>query len=125
MVCMLALSATATAAQTPTEFYSRNSVRLIISADPGGSYDGVGRLMARHLGQHIPGNPRVVPENMLGASGRVAANYVYYSAPKDGSVIAVVQQSIPMGRRSAKAVRSTTPRFNWIGSPVRLDETLV
>jgi tripartite-type tricarboxylate transporter receptor subunit TctC len=69
MVCVLALSATATAAQTPTEFYSRNSVRLIISADPGGSYDGVGRLMARHLGKHIPGNPRVVPENMLGASG--------------------------------------------------------
>ena len=126
MVCVLALSATATAAQTPTEFYSRNSVRLIISADPGGSYDGVGRLMARHLGKHIPGNPRVVPENMLGASGRVAANYVYYSAPKDGSVIAVVQQSIPMGQALGEGgTQYDAARFNWIGSPVRLDETLV
>jgi tripartite-type tricarboxylate transporter receptor subunit TctC len=126
MVCVLALSATATAAQTPTEFYSRNSVRLIISADPGGSYDGVGRLMARHLGKHIPGNPRVVPENMLGASGRVAANYVYYSGPKDGSVIAVVQQSIPMGQALGEGgTQYDAARFNWIGSPVRLDETLV
>src|SRR3954462_2876723 len=126
LVCVLALSATATAAQTPTEFYSRNSVRLIISADPGGSYDGVGRLMARHLGKHIPGNPRVVPENMLGASGRVAANYVYYSGPKDGSVIAVVQQSIPMGQALGEGgTQYDAARFNWIGSPVRLDETLV
>src|SRR3954449_3319833 len=126
MVCVLALSATATAAQTPTEFYSRNSVRLIISADPGGSYDGVGRLMARHLGKHIPGNPRVVPENMLGASGRVAASYVYHSGPKDGSVIAVVQQSSPMGQALGEGgTQYDAARFNWIGSPVRLDETLV
>jgi tripartite-type tricarboxylate transporter receptor subunit TctC len=126
MVCVLALSATAAVAQTPAEFYSRNSVRLIISADPGGSYDGVGRLMARHLGHHIPGNPRVVPENMLGASGRVAANYVYRSGPKDGSVIAVVQQSIPMGQALGEgSTQYDAARFNWIGSPVRLDETLV
>jgi tripartite-type tricarboxylate transporter receptor subunit TctC len=126
MVGVLALSATAALAQTPAEFYSRNSVRLIISADPGGSYDGVGRLMARHLGQHIPGNPRVVPENVLGASGRVAANYVYHSGPKDGSVIAVVQQSIPMGQALGEGgTQYDAARFNWIGSPVRLDETLV
>src|SRR3954452_15174087 len=126
LVCVLALSATAALAQTPAEFYSRNPVRLIISADPGGSYDGVGRLMARHLGQHIPGNPRVVPENMLGASGRVAANYVYHSGPKDGSVIAVVQQSIPMGQALGEGgTQYDAARFNWIGSPVRLDETLV
>ena len=101
-------------------------MRLIISADPGGSYDGVGAALARHLGKHIPGNPRIVPENMLGASGRVAANYVYYSAPKDGSVIAVVQQSIPMGQALGEGgTQYDAARFNWIGSPVRLDETLV
>src|SRR5437660_8023457 len=85
-------------AQGVGDFYSRATMRLIISADPGGSYDTYGRLIARHLGKQIPGNPRVVPENMLGASGRVAANYMYHAAPKDGSVIAVVQQSLAMGQ---------------------------
>src|SRR6266849_3691679 len=95
---LIGLSAGPTFAQTPADFYNRTSIRLIISADPGGSYDQNGRLLARHLGKHIPGNPRVVPENMLGASGRLAANYMYHVAPKDGSVIAVVQQSIPLGQ---------------------------
>ncbi|MEA2988895.1 MAG: hypothetical protein QOG83_1606 [Alphaproteobacteria bacterium] len=113
-------------AQTPAEFYGRTSVRLIISADPGGSYDQIGRLISRHLGKHLPGNPRVVPENMLGASGRVAANYLYHAAPKDGSVIGVIQQSIPMGQALGESgVQFDATRFNWIGSPVRLDETLV
>jgi len=119
--------ATATShAQSIADFYSRTPVRLIISADPGGSYDQIGRLVSRHLGRHIPGNPRVVPENMLGASGRVAANYLYRAAPKDGSVIGVVQQSIPMGQALGEGgVQYDAARFNWIGSPVRLDETLV
>jgi tripartite-type tricarboxylate transporter receptor subunit TctC len=113
-------------AQSVADFYSRTQVRLIISADPGGSYDQIGRLLSRHLGRHIPGNPRVVPENMLGASGRVAANYLYRAAPKDGSVIGVIQQSIPMGQALGEGgVQYDAARFNWIGSPVRLDETLV
>src|SRR5690242_7557245 len=115
-----------THAQSPADFYARTTIRLIISADPGGNYDQLGRLLARHLGRHIPGNPRVVAENMIGASGRVAANYLYHSAPKDGSVIALVQQSIPMGQALGEGgVQYDALRFNWIGSPVRLDETLV
>jgi tripartite-type tricarboxylate transporter receptor subunit TctC len=123
---LLCASTGAGIAQSPAEFYSRTSVRLIISADPGGSYDQVGRLLARHLGKHIPGNPRVVPENMLGASGRVAANYLFHAAPKDGSVVAVVQQSIPMGQALGEGgIQFDASRFNWLGGPVRLDETLV
>jgi tripartite-type tricarboxylate transporter receptor subunit TctC len=122
----LALMTGTAKAQTAAEFYSRTPLRLIISADPGGSYDQIGRLVARHLGKHLPGNPRVVPENMLGASGRVAANYMYRAAPKDGSVIALVQQSIPMGQALGETgTQFDAARFNWIGSPVRLDETLV
>jgi tripartite-type tricarboxylate transporter receptor subunit TctC len=113
-------------AQSPADFFSRTPVRLIISADPGGSYDQIGRLVSRHIGRHIPGNPRVVPENMLGASGRVAANYLYRAAPQDGSVIGVIQQSIPMGQALGEGgIQYDAARFNWIGSPVRLDETLV
>jgi tripartite-type tricarboxylate transporter receptor subunit TctC len=126
VVCLLIASVGTGFSQTPAEFFGRTSMRLIISADPGGSYDQIGRLVSRHLGKHIPGNPRVVPENMLGASGRVAANYLYHAAPKDGSVIGVIQQSIPMGQALGESgTQYDAARFNWIGSPVRLDETLV
>jgi tripartite-type tricarboxylate transporter receptor subunit TctC len=112
-------------AQSPADFYARTSIRLIISADAGGGYDQVGRLAGRHLGHHLPGNPRIVSENMLGASGRVAANYLYRSAPKDGSVIGLIQQSIPMGQALGEGgIQYDAARFNWIGSPVRLAETL-
>ena len=113
-------------ADAVSDFYKGSAIRLIISADPGGSYDSDARLVAKHLGKHIAGNPRIVPENMLGASGRVAANYVYNSAPKDGSVIAVMQQSLPMGQALGEpGVQYDASKFNWIGSPVRPDETLV
>src|SRR3954471_25085301 len=126
VVCLLIASVGTGFSQTPAEFFGRTSMRLIISADPGGSYDQIGRLVSRHLGKHIPGSPRVVPENMLGASGRVAAKYLYHAAPKDGSVIGVVQQSIPMGQALGESgTQYDAARFNWIGSPVRLDETLV
>src|SRR5436190_1782268 len=109
-----------------SDFYKVVTIRLIISADAGGSYDSDARLVARHLGKHIPGNPRIVPENMLGASGRVAANYMYHSAPKDGTVIAVMQQSLPMGQALGEpGIQYDAAKFNWIGSPVRPDETLV
>jgi tripartite-type tricarboxylate transporter receptor subunit TctC len=108
------------------DFYGHTSIRMVISADPGGSYDSDSRLVARYLGRHIPGNPKVVPENMIGASGRLAANYMYRSAPQDGSVIAVVQQSIPMGQAVGESgVQYDAARFNWIGSAVRPDEVLV
>jgi tripartite-type tricarboxylate transporter receptor subunit TctC len=128
--CVTALAACLWAnaghADAISDFYAGKTVRLIVSADPGGSYDSDARLVARHLGKHIPGNPRIVPENMLGASGRVAANYMYNVAPKDGSVIAVVQQSIPMGQAIGEiGVQYDAGRFNWIGSPVRPDEVLV
>jgi tripartite-type tricarboxylate transporter receptor subunit TctC len=120
------LLTTSAHAQSIADFYARTPVRLIISTDPGGSYDQIGRLLSRHLGRHLPGRPRVVPENMIGASGRVAANFLYRSAPKDGSVIGIVQQNIPMGQALGEGgVQYDAARFNWLGSPVRLDETLV
>jgi tripartite-type tricarboxylate transporter receptor subunit TctC len=126
IACVLVLLPVSASAQSPADFYARASLRLIISADPGGSYDQIGRLVSRHLGRKIPGNPRVIPENMLGASGRVAANYLFRAAPKDGSVVGLIQQSIPMGQALGEGgVQYDAAQFNWIGSPVRLDETLV
>jgi tripartite-type tricarboxylate transporter receptor subunit TctC len=108
------------------DFYAHTAIRLVISGEPGGSYDTDTRLIARHMGRHIPGRPRIVPENMLGASGRVAANFLYNSAPHDGSVMGVVQQSVPMGQAIGESgIQYDAARFNWIGSPVRPDEVLV
>ncbi len=123
---LLVASADASRADAISDFYKGKSIRVIISADAGGSYDSDARLVARHIGRHIPGNPHVVPENMLGASGRTAASYMYNTAPKDGSVIAVMQQSLAMGQVLGESgVQYDAARFNWIGSPVRPDETLV
>jgi tripartite-type tricarboxylate transporter receptor subunit TctC len=126
VIAGLAATATVSRADPISDFYGRTPMRLIISADPGGSYDQIGRLVSRHLGRHIPGGPRVVPENMLGASGRVAANYIFRAAPRDGSVVGLIQQSIPMGQALGEGgVQYDAARFDWLGSPVRLDETLV
>ena len=105
-------------AQTPEEFYKAKTVRLIIPAAAGDSYDTEGRLIARHLAKYIPGNPAIVPENMPGASGRNAASYVANVAPKDGTVLSLVQQSVVL----AQAMRQTginfdSAKLNWIGTP--------
>ncbi len=113
-------------AQAAPDFYKGATIRVIISGEVGGTYDSDGRLLAKHLAKHIPGNPRVIPENMLGASGRVAANYLYNAAPKDGTVIAILQQSVALGQALGEnGIQYDAARFNWIGSPVRPDETLV
>jgi tripartite-type tricarboxylate transporter receptor subunit TctC len=125
IVCAL-LFATSAFAQSVSDFYSRTPIRLLISGESGGSYDTDARLVARHLGKHLPGNPRITPENMVGASGRVAANYTYRVGPKDGSVMAVVQQTIALGQALGESgVQYDAARFNWIGSPVRPEEVLV
>jgi tripartite-type tricarboxylate transporter receptor subunit TctC len=128
VVCALIASVPSTTshADAVADFYSRATIRVLISGDSGGSYDTDARLVARHLGRHIPGNPRIVPENMLGASGRVAANYTYRVGPQDGSVMAVVQQTIAMGQALGESgTQYDAAKFNWIGSPVRPEEVLV
>src|SRR2546423_1575715 len=79
------------------DFYRGRQVKLVIGSNTGGAYDAYGRLLAAHLGRHIPGNPAVVPSNMPGASGIQSATYLYQIAPKDGFVIGLFNQS--MGQR--------------------------
>jgi tripartite-type tricarboxylate transporter receptor subunit TctC len=125
-VLLLAATPSIGHADAAADFYKGNTIRVIISGEAGGTYDTDGRLVAKHLGKHIPGNPRIIPENMLGASGRVAANYLYNAAPKDGTVVAILQQSVPLGQALGESgIQYDAARFNWIGSPVRPDETLV
>jgi tripartite-type tricarboxylate transporter receptor subunit TctC len=99
------------------DFYKGRQVKLVIGSNTGGAYDSYGRLLAAHLGRHIPGNPTVVPSNMPGASGIQSAAYLYQIAPKDGSVLGLFNQS--MGQRQMlepDAVRFDTASFNWLGA---------
>jgi len=127
LVCALvAFSASASAsAQSVDSFYRGSSIRLVIGVAAGGSYDIDARLVARHLGDHIPGNPKVLPENMPGASGRLAANYLYTVAAKDGSVLGAVQETAALGQLLGEnGVRYDAAGFNWVGTPVQPDDVI-
>src|SRR6266704_886004 len=88
VLALALLSPSPARADAVSDFYKGKDVRMIISSTVGGGYDIYARLIARHLGKHIPGNPNIVPQNMPGAGGIAAANHIYAIAPKDGSVIA-------------------------------------
>ncbi len=106
------------AAQTPEEFYKGKTVSLIVSSAPGGGYDATARITARTLQKHLPGQPNVVVQNMPGAGGIRAPNYVYAIAPKDGSVLTLMQNTIPFEPLFGnKAATFDATKLLWLGSP--------
>src|SRR3954447_15773001 len=114
ILAILGVSGICANAET-ADFYRGKQIRLIIGNSVGAEYDLGGRLLARHLGRHIPGQPAIVVQNMQGAAGIFAANYLYNAAPRDGTVIGSVSRNIPiqaaLGRDNLKA----DPRnFGWL-----------
>ena len=105
-----------------TDFYAGKQISLLIGTTAGGGYDAYGRLVARHIGRHIPGNPAVVAKNMPGAGGLASANYLYNRAPKDGTEILIVQNGLPFERLfhslspEGKNALFDATKFGWIGS---------
>ena len=85
------------AAQPAGETLAGKTVTLIIGFGAGGGYDLWGRLVARHIGRHLPGNPTVVPQNMPGAGSYVAASHIYVAAPKDGTMFAIIARDAALG----------------------------
>src|SRR5437868_15460483 len=96
LVALLLAVAPPAGAQSPEDFYRGKSINLLIGIQAGGAYDGYARLLARHLGRHIPGEPTVVPQNMPGAASVVLANYLYTAAPRDGLIVGAVQRGMPL-----------------------------
>ena len=90
LAAALCLSASSAHADAVSDFYTGKSISLIISTGVGGGVDTNARIVARHLGNHIPGNPSIVPRNMTGAGHLQATNYVYGAAPKDGTTIGAI-----------------------------------
>lgn len=110
--------ASAAPAQDVADFYDGKTVSFIISSSPGGGYDTLGRLLAKHLPKHIPGEPDVIVQNMPGAGGIVATNYLYNIAEKDGTVIGGVQNNTPFEPLYGTAEAQYDPlEFNWLGTP--------
>src|SRR4051812_46082823 len=113
------------AAQTESDFYRGATIRLVIGLPPGASYDDIARLAARHLRTHIPGRPKIVAENMPGATGRVAASYLFNAAPKDGTVLAALHESVALAQALGESgVRYDARGFGWVGSAVQPDDVL-
>ena len=108
----------ARAADVAGDFYKGKTVRVVIGYSVGGGFDLYGRIMARYIGAHIPGNPTVIPQNMPGAGSLKAANYIYNVAPKDGTVFGIFARGIPMekllGRVEGHQFDAT--KFTWLGS---------
>jgi tripartite-type tricarboxylate transporter receptor subunit TctC len=108
------------AGQTAEAFYaSKPQMKMIISSSAGGGYDFFGRTVARHLPNHLPGNPQILAQNMPGAGGMVATNFLYNIAPKDGTTIGIIDRGIPTAEilygKDSKSLFDAT-KFNWIGS---------
>ena len=114
----LLLGGTPAAAQGVADFYRGKQVNLIVSASTGGGYDTYGRTVARHLGEHIPGKPTVVVQNMPAAGGLGAANHTYNVAPKDGTVITLFQNTVPLEPFfENKQAQFDAAQFGWLGTP--------
>ena len=115
---MLALVAASTGrAQGAADFYKAKNVELYIGYSVGGGYDLYARVLARHLGKYIPGNPTVVPKNMEGAGSLRLANWLYNVAPKDGSVFGIIGRGTGFDPLLGhKGAQFDATKFTWIGS---------
>jgi tripartite-type tricarboxylate transporter receptor subunit TctC len=99
------------------DFYRGKNVTIIVGYSAGGGYDLYARAIGRHLGKHIPGEPKVIVSNMPGAGSITAANYIYSVAPKDGTVFGTFSRGVPMEPLIGTAnVRYEAQKFTWVGS---------
>jgi tripartite-type tricarboxylate transporter receptor subunit TctC len=113
---LMLLVATAPALGDPVEdFYRGRTVTLVIASAEGGGYDINGRLAAAYLSKHIRGNPTVIARNMPGASGMVAADYMFNVAPQDGTVLSIPQPTILLHKVLEPAARFAPQGYTWIG----------
>jgi tripartite-type tricarboxylate transporter receptor subunit TctC len=104
-------------AQAQEQFFKGKQIRIIVGLSTGGGYDRAARLVARHIGKHIPGNPDVLVQNMPGASSVTAANYVWGVAKPDGLTLLAPHNNVYLGQLSGqKEVQFDLPKFQWIGS---------
>jgi tripartite-type tricarboxylate transporter receptor subunit TctC len=114
---IIAVPAIPAAAQSIADFYRGRTIQMVIGVSAGGDYDLRARLLARYMSKHIPGNPKIVPQNMLGAGGLVAANWLANVAPRDGTVMLAISSNLPVGQAvDLDGVKYDIRRFRYIGN---------
>lgn len=118
VIGLVAMSSVVGGQALSESLYENKTIRMVIAQDAGGSYDLVARLVGRHIGKYIAGQPPVIPQNMSGASGISATNHIYNIAPQDGTILGAVHPvsaslSAMLGNPNARYVPN---KFQWIGT---------
>lgn len=117
LALLLCVGLTATAGADVAEFYKGKTLRFILGASPGGGFDTYARTIARTLTRHIPGEPKIIVQNMPGAGFAIAMNYLYNVAKRDGSVIGATNSGLVMKQvLGEKGIRFDNAKFGWLGS---------
>lgn len=107
----------ATAWSDVAEFYKGKTIRFILGSSPGGGFDTYARTIARTLTKHIPGNPRIIVQNMPGAGFAIAMNYLYNIAKRDGSVIGATNSGLVTKQViGEEGIQFDNRNFGWLGS---------
>jgi tripartite-type tricarboxylate transporter receptor subunit TctC len=123
---VLAVTNLPASAEAVADFYRGKQVRIVIGYGAGGGYDTYAKLLARHIGDHIPGKPTVIAQNMPGAGSRNAANWLYNVAPKDGTVLGVLSQTTPTDQALGQAgIKFDVRNFNWLGNMVVVNNIMI
>ncbi len=103
-------------------FYAGKTIRLVVGFAPGGGFDTYARVFARHTGRHVPGNPTLVVENMTGAGGLIAANYLYRIAKPDGLTVEHFNGALFLGQALGQpGIEFDARKFELIGAPIKED----
>jgi tripartite-type tricarboxylate transporter receptor subunit TctC len=114
---LIAAFAVPAIADPVADFYRGRTVQMVIGVSAGGDYDLRARLLARFMSKHIPGNPKIVPQNMLGAGGLVAANWLANVAPRDGTAMLAISSNLPVGQAvGLDGVKYDIRKFSYIGN---------
>ena len=118
LVAMVGAAGGIAAADPIAEFYKGRTVTIIVTSQPGGGYDVLSRIVARHLTGHLPGNPAVAVTHMTGAGGIVGTNHVYANAPKDGTVMGAPNNNVPFEPLFGTKQATFDPlKLQWLGTP--------
>src|SRR6266567_3582440 len=113
----ISLAGLSAQADPVADFYHGRTVSLTIGTSTGNDYDFRARLLARHLGRHIPGEPTIVPQNMPGVGGVKAANYLASIAPRDGSALHMIMSNMMSSQAiGGPGVQFDTRKFFWVGN---------
>jgi tripartite-type tricarboxylate transporter receptor subunit TctC len=113
-------------ADSVENFYKGKTIRITVGYTPGGSYDYYARVFAEHMGKYIPVAPTIIVRKLPGASSLVAANYLFNIAPKDGTALGVVTQTVMLeGPLGTHGVKYDASKFSYIGRMTLVLETRI